>query len=125
MLNRTFAAVAVLAFVGFPLAAQAEPGESGGTEMELSGQVIDVNCHVTGMAALAHKQCARACAKAGVPLAILGQDGNIYIPVSSKPGDPQNSRLLEFAEARVKVKGIHRFAKGLHTIEIRSVAYAN
>jgi hypothetical protein len=60
-----------------------------------------------------------------VPLAILGRDGNIYIPVSSKPGDPQNSRLLEFAEARVTVKGIHRFAKGLHTIEIKSVAYAN
>ena len=123
MLNRTFAAVAVLAFMAFPLAAQAD-GAKGGTEMELTGQVIDVNCYTTGVSGSDHKQCAQACAKAGVALAILGSDGNIYIPVSSKPGDAQNSRLIEFSEAKVKVKGIHRFANGLHTIEIRSVAAA-
>jgi hypothetical protein len=125
MLNRTFAAVAVLAFMAFPLAAQADGGGKGGTEMELTGQVIDVNCYTTGVSGSGHKQCAQACAKAGVALAILGSDGNIYIPVSSKPGDAQNSRLIEFPEAKVKVKGIHRFANGLHTIEIRSVAAAH
>ena len=125
MLNRMLAAVAVLAFVAVPLAAQADAGAKGGTEMELTGKVIDVNCHTTGVSGSDHKQCAQACAKAGVSLAILGQDGNIYIPVSSKPGDPQNSRLLEFAEARVTVKGVHRFANGLHTIEIKSVAPAS
>ena len=122
MLNRTFAAAAVLAFVALPLAAQADGGGKGGTEMELTGQVIDVNCQTTGVSGSSHKQCAQACAKAGVALAILGSDGNIYIPVSSKPGDAQNSRLMDFAQAKVKVKGIHRFANGLHTIEIKSVA---
>jgi hypothetical protein len=47
------------------------------------------------------------------------------MPVSSKAGDAQNSRLMEFSEAKVKVKGIHRFANGLHTIEIQSVAAAS
>jgi hypothetical protein len=125
MLNRTFAALAVLAFVALPLAAQADVGGKGGNEMEITGQVIDVNCYSTmGASGAGHKQCAQACAKAGVALAILGSDGNVYIPVSSKPGDAQNSRLLEFAEAKVKVKGTHRFANGLHTIEIKSVAAA-
>jgi hypothetical protein len=59
-----------------------------------------------------------------VALAILGSDGNIYLPVSSKAGDAQNSRLLAFAETKVTVKGIHRFANGLHTIEIKAVAAA-
>jgi hypothetical protein len=125
MLNRTFAAAAVLACVALPLAAQADVAKSG-TETEITGQVIDVNCHTTmGASGPAHKQCAQACAKAGVALAILGSDGNVYIPVSSKAGDAQNSRLMEYAEAKVKVKGIHRFANGLHTIEIKSVAAAS
>jgi hypothetical protein len=125
MLSRTFAAVAVLAFTALPLAAQADAEPKGSTEIELTGRVIDVNCHTTGISGSSHKQCAQACAKAGVVLAILGRDGNIYIPVSSKPGDAQNSRLFDFAQTKVTVKGIHRFANGLHTIEIRSVAAAS
>jgi hypothetical protein len=125
MLNRTFAALAVLTFAGLPLAAQGQPATGSGNEMEITGQVIDVNCHTTmGASGPAHKQCAQACAKAGVALAILGSDGTIYIPVSAKAGDAQNSRLIEFAEGKVKVKGTHRFANGLHTIEIKSVAAA-
>lgn len=121
MLNRTLFMVAVLACAAPPLPAQGK----GGTEMELTGQVIDVSCHTMGVSGPSHKQCAQACAKAGVALAILGRDGNIYIPVSSKPGDAQNSRLMKFAEAIVRVKGIHRFANGLHTIEISSVTAAS
>lgn len=125
MLNRTFAAVAVLAFVALPLSAQAEHGGGSGNDMEITGQVIDLNCHTTmGASGPGHKQCAQACAKAGVALAILASDGNVYIPVSSKQGDAQNSRLIAFAEARVKVTGVHRFANGLHTIEIKSVVAA-
>jgi len=125
MLNRTFAAMAVLTFLGLPLAAQGQPAAGSGNEMEITGQVIDVNCHTTmGASGPSHKQCAQACAKAGVALAILGSDGTVYIPVSAKAGDAQNSRLIEFAEAKVKVKGTHRFANGLHTIEIKSVAAA-
>lgn len=124
MLNRTFAGLAVLAFVYLPLAAQTDGTRKSGTDMELIGQVIDVNCHTTGVSGPGHKQCAQACAKAGVALAILANDGNIYIPVSSKAGDAQNSRLIAFVETRVKVNGIHRFANGLHTIEIKSVAAA-
>jgi myo-inositol-hexaphosphate 3-phosphohydrolase len=122
MLIRTLAAAAVLAFGAVPLAAQADAERKGSAEIELTGRVIDVNCYITGVSGSSHRQCAQACAKAGVALAILGRDGNIYIPVSSRPGDPQNSRLYEFAQGKVTVKGIHRFANGLHTIEIQSVA---
>jgi hypothetical protein len=124
MLNRTFAAVSVLAFMALPLAAQGDGKEKGGREVEFTGRVIDVNCHTTGVSGPGHKECTQACAKAGVALAILS-DGIIYIPVSSKPGDAQNSRLIEFAEAKVRVKGLRRFAHGLHTIEIESIAAAS
>ncbi|HUK22374.1 MAG TPA: hypothetical protein VLV45_12585 [Gemmatimonadales bacterium] len=116
----------VCVLIGFgtaaPLRAQTRD-PSPGKETTITGWVIDLNCRTTiGASGPTHAQCAQACAKAGVPLAILADDGTIYLPVSSKPGDPQNSRLSHFAETRVTVKGIHRYANGLHTIEITSVS---
>src|SRR6266571_4387712 len=39
-------------------------------------------------------------------------------------GDPQNSKLEQFIEAKVKVTGMHRMVSGLHTIEIKTVSAA-
>ncbi len=124
MLKRILASTAVLALFAVPLAAQAEkPG--AGDEMTITGQVIDVNCYTTMNASgPTHKQCATACAKAGVALAILSNDGTIYMPVSAKQGDPQNSRLMDFAEGKVKVTGTHKYVSGMHTIQIKTVAAA-
>ena len=124
MLKRILASTAVLALFALPLAAQAEK-PAAGDEMTITGQVIDVNCF-TGMGASGptHKQCATACAKSGVALAILSTDGTIYMPVSAKPGDPQNSKLMDFAEGKVKVTGTHKYVSGLHTIQIKTVAAA-
>jgi type 1 fimbria pilin len=129
MLKRILAAAAFVAFAG-PLAAQAAPAQqkpapAAGNETSLTGQVVDVNCYVSmGASGPAHKACAVACAKAGVALAILGSDGTLYMPVSSKPADPQNSRLEPFAEGKVKITGTHRMSHGLHTIEIKTIEAA-
>ena len=124
MLKRILAMTAVLAICALPLAAQ-QPAATAGNDMTLTGQVIDMNCYTTmGASGAGHKNCALACAKAGVGLAILGSDGNIYVPVSAKPGDPQNARLEPFAEGRVKVTGTHRMVGGMHTIEIKTIAAA-
>ncbi|HYS19674.1 MAG TPA: hypothetical protein VEO73_01170 [Gemmatimonadales bacterium] len=126
MLKRILTSAAVLALFALPLAAQAAaPMAPASDEMTITGQVIDVNCNTAmGVSGPSHKACAEACAKAGVALAILASDGTIYMPVSSKPADAQNPRLLPFAEARVKVTGTHRANHGLHTIEIKTIAAA-
>ena len=115
MLKRILATTTVLALFALPLMAQGH-AMAAGDEITITGQVVDLNCHTTnGASGAAHKACAQACAKAGVPLGIL----------SSKPGDPQNSKLSQFAEAQVKVTGTHRFVSGLHTIEIKTVSAAS
>ena len=134
MLKRAIASAALLAICALPLAAQQPkpaapaapaPAANAGNDMTLTGQVIDVNCYTTmGASGAGHKQCADACAKAGVALAILSSDGTIYMPVSSKPGDPQNAKLAPFAEGQVKVTGTHRMSHGMHTIEIKTIAAA-
>jgi len=127
MLKRILAGAALVAICAAPppLSAQ-QPAAGAGSDFTLTGQVIDMNCYVTmGASGAAHKQCAAACAKAGVALAILGSDGNVYMPVSRKPADPQNSRLVPFAEARVKITGTHRMSNGIHTIEIKTIEAAS
>jgi type 1 fimbria pilin len=126
MLKRMLASTAALALFALPLRAQAAAAAGAGDQVTLTGQVIDVNCYSTHqLSGAQHKNCATACANKGVSLAILTNDGTIYMPVSSKPADPQNSRLLAFAEGKVKVTGTHRMANGLHTIEIATVEAAS
>ena len=124
MLKRIFATTALLAICALPLAAQ-EHAAAPSNDVTITGQVIDLNCYTTmGAAGAGHKTCALGCAKAGVALAILSSDGIIYMPVSAKAGDPQNSRLEPFAEGRVKVTGTHRLVSGMHTIQIKTIAAA-
>lgn len=50
--------------------------------------------------------CTQVCADNGVPLALLGSDRRIYLPVSmGMPGSSENARLREFAEEQVTVTG--------------------
>ncbi|MGH7569621.1 MAG: hypothetical protein ACREL9_11775 [Gemmatimonadales bacterium] len=126
MLKRTFAALAVLALVALPLAAQGAKQGQPGDEQTITGQVVDLNCYVSmGASGAGHKMCAEACAKAGVQLGILTSDGTLYMPVSAKPADPTNPRLQQYAEGKVKVTGVHRFANGMHTIEVKTIAAAS
>jgi type 1 fimbria pilin len=120
------AALLALCVLPLSLSAQAQKAAPAGDEMTLTGQVVDVNCYVSmGASGAGHKQCAAGCAKKGVALAILGSDGTLYMPVSSKPGDPQNARLEPFAEGKVKITGTHRMSSGLHTIEIKTIEAAS
>ncbi len=125
MMKRILTSAAALAFFALPLSAQAMQRPAG-EEVTITGQVIDTYCNtVMGVAGATHKACAEVCAKSGEALAILSSDGTIYLPVSAKPADPQNARLLPFAESRVKVTGTHRENHGLHTIEIKTIAAAS
>ena len=118
-------ATTVLACCALPLAAQGH-AMTAGDEMTITAQVVDLNCNTTnGASGAGHKACAQACAKAGVPLGLLSSDGTLYVPVSSKPGDPQNSKLMPYVESKVKVTGTHRLVSGLHTIEIKTVSAAS
>src|SRR5947199_9773539 len=119
MMKRILATTAVLAFCALPLAAQGH-AMTAGDEMTITGQVVALYCNTTnGASGAGHKACAQACAKAGVPLGILASDGTMYPPVSSKPGEPQHSKLMQFTASKVEVTGMHRVASGAHQTEVQ------
>jgi hypothetical protein len=89
----------------------------------IRGVVVDVSCKFgQGLTGDQHRMCAQACADRGIPLAILADDGTLYIPTSAAmPGDGQNGRLKEFAEQRVTVKGKAFKAGGARALEIETI----
>lgn len=121
MLKPLFAAGVALVIGVTPLASQ-KPDSPAGESITITGRVVDASCFLAlGNSGADHKQCATACARSGVPLAILSTDGTLYMPVSGKPADAQNPRLVPFAEGSVKVTGTHRLRAGMHTIEIKTI----
>ncbi len=124
-MKRFAAAVLVTLFATAPLAAQSRDQGNAGEKVTLTGQVVDVSCYTLhGASGPGHRECAQTCADKGIALGIL-VDGTIYIPLGSGMANPMNPRLREHAERRVTVTGTHRFANGVHTIEVESVAAAS
>lgn len=88
------------------------------------GYVLDSACAFTkNLDKPVSRSCARACAKAGSPLVILGDDGNIYWPISSAtPAASQNPKLMKLAGERVTASGKVFQRGGSRAIVIEKVA---
>lgn len=122
--------VAVFYVLASPLAAQ-QAGQGAmpmgkmpvGKESNITGTVIDVSCKFgNGLSGAEHQMCSQVCADNGLPLAILGSDGKLYVPVTPEmPGKGQNSKLREFAEQKVSVRGKVFAAGGAQVIQIETI----
>ena len=114
-----------LLVVAMPVLAHAQQMASApkGTQKTVTGTVIDVSCKFgQGLSGQDHTMCAQVCADKGIPLAILGDDGKLYVPVSaSMPGEGSNQLLKPHAEQKVTVKGTVFAAGGANAIQIASI----
>jgi len=128
-MNKVLAVAAILvAGVSAPRAAHAQMMDKAPASRQASvtGTVVDVSCKFgQGLSGADHKMCAEVCSDRGIPLAILGNDGKLYVPTSAAmPGDAQNSRLKPFAEQKVKVTGKVFAAAGANAIQIATIESA-
>lgn len=85
------------------------------------GTVVDTGCYLVhdGIGA-DHEQCAKECARKGIPLAILDEKGKIYLPLGVDHENP-NTRLMPFVEKKVKVTGTSVERGGLSGITIKTI----
>ncbi|HYK10873.1 MAG TPA: hypothetical protein VEV39_08745 [Gemmatimonadales bacterium] len=121
MLRTALLTTAAIALFSIPATAQA----AAGGDVTMTGTIVDVSCFSTmGASGPTHRACAQTCAHSGSPLAFMA-DGVIYMPVSPKPNNPQNGRLVEFAEGKVKVTGTVKEVSGMHTIVIKTIEAAS
>lgn len=87
----------------------------------LTGTVVDTGCYLIhdGIGA-DHEECARECARKGIPLAILDGTGKLYLPLGVDHESP-NSQLMPFVEKKVKVTGTLVERGGLSGIAIKTI----
>jgi hypothetical protein len=113
--------IGMLFFMSLILAVPTARAEGRLTTVQ--GYVIDSACtFVKDLEKPVSRECALACAKAGSPLVILGDDGVIYWPISAAvPAAGQNERLMPFAGQKVKVSGRVYQKGGSHAIVINNI----
>jgi len=116
-------ALLVIAMLALAHAQQMKASAPKGTQKTITGTVIDVSCKFgQGLSGKDHTLCAQVCADKGIPLAILGDDGKLYVPVSaSMPGEGSNQQLKPHAEQKVTVTGTVFAAGGANAIRIASI----
>jgi len=95
--------------------------ELKGKPISMTATVIDTGCYFAGEAGGAkHAACAAMCAKNGIPLALVDQNGKIYMVLGADHKNP-NTRLMPFVEKKVKVSGTLVEKGGMSGIAIKTV----
>ena len=93
-----------------------------GKDITVTGLVVDTGCYMAhNSTGAAHETCATACAKKGVPLAILDQaSGKLFMAVAADHKN-QNDKLMPFVEKKVKATGILMENGGVKGLAIKTV----
>lgn len=118
----------VLAIVAMPAPLQKtsmEGSRANRSDVTIEGLVRDIACpiqNLDGDATHLSLKCVRDCVKAGSPVGILTNDGELYLPISEKmPDYSQKKKLMPFLGKYVRVTGISFERKGTHAIVITSI----
>ncbi len=115
----------VLAASQTPQKTSMEGSRANRSTVTIEGLVRDMACpiqNLDGNATSLSLKCARACVRAGSPIAILTMDGDLYQPISDKmPDYCQMKMLIPFVGKYVRVNGIAFERKGTHAIVIAKI----
>jgi hypothetical protein len=121
MLGSMIRTALVVALAGFGALLLAHGG-SKGKSVTITAAVVDTGCYMSHETKGAdHLKCATACARAGVPLALVEEKtGVMYLPVAMDHKN-QNDRLMPFLEKRVKVTGVVMTKGGMKGIVLKTI----
>jgi len=115
-----FAAIAfsALLLVGVMFAFAQPKGDA----VTLKGEVIDLWCYLEGGDHGAeHKQCAVECAKAGNPVGLVTEKGDIYVMMGMKDHQPGKEVLIDKMAETVTVEGTLVKKGGVQVVYVSSV----
>jgi type 1 fimbria pilin len=92
-------------------------------KMSITGEVIDTECYATsGAKGDAHRDCALACAKAGIPVGLL-EDGTdkVYILLPNKPATALPAAVMDNMARKVTITGTVIMKGGSQFLSVDSV----
>jgi hypothetical protein len=93
-----------------------------GEAVTVSGEIVDLHCYLDREAkGEGHKACATQCCKAGNPVALLTEKGELFLLLGEKKHQTANDALVEKMAATVTVTGTQVKKGGLQAIYFSSV----
>jgi len=97
-------------------------GQPKGDRVTVKGEVVDMWCYLEGGDHGAdHKDCAVACAKAGNPVGLLAEKGELYVMMGIKDHQPGRDVLIDRMSQTVTVEGTLVKKGGVQVIYVSSV----
>jgi len=123
MIKRTlFAALAALTMTVGTLS----PATAAPQRISVTGEIIDTWCYVTEImyaVGSTHHQCAVWCAVGGIPVSILGEDGNVYVVLRFEDEDSNvaNPTAIQIQTHQVTVDGDYYERDGVKYLFVTQV----
>ena len=107
-MKKLLSALAVLAVAFFTFSGA--HAAATGKRVTVTGEIVDTWCYVTEIMyglGTAHHQCAVWCAIGGIPVSVLGEDGNVYVvlKVEGDGANVANPRIINIQTHKVTVDG--------------------
>ncbi len=109
-----------------PVAGQASEGE----RIQIKGEMIDTWCYYSGVmggpdavVGSAHHTCALWCSAGGIPVGLLGEDGQVYmvLKIESDDGSASGDTQLSLASHEITADGLLYERDGLKYIVVEKV----
>src|SRR6266536_5247768 len=93
-----------------------------GDTVKVKGEVVDLWCYLEGGDHGAeHKECAIECAKAGNPIGLVTEKGDIYVMMGIKDHQPGREVLIDKMAETVTVEGTLVKKGGVQVVYVSSV----
>jgi hypothetical protein len=117
--NPRFLLAALLAFVVAVSFALAEPK---GKDVTAKGELVDMWCYFDGGDHGAdHKACSTACAKAGNPVGLLQENGQVYVLAGMQDHQPAKDVLVDHMNENVTLRGTLVSKGGINMLYVSEV----
>lgn len=88
-----------------------------------TGEVVDLACylHDPSMKGNGHKKCAETCAKKGIPMGLLTEDGKTYVLLENHDSPKPYADALSRAAQTITIEGEKVTQGGLSGIVVEAV----
>ena len=97
-------------------------GQPKGETVTVKGEVVDLWCYLEGGDhGAGHKECAVSCAKAGNPIGLVTEKGDIYVMMGIKDHQPGKDVLISKMAETVTIEGTLVKKGGTQVIYVSSV----
>lgn len=130
MKRKPLVLLSVLFLCGYSFAASAASAADEGERMTIKGEFIDTWCYFSGVmggpdavVGSAHHTCAMWCSAGGVPVGLLGEDGQVYmvLKIASDDGSNGGDTQLSMASDTVTADGMVYHRDGLNYIVVSKI----